>query len=44
MTSSAVSIVVHPLVVLNVTDHLTRARYQLAKEPYVRVIGALLGK
>lgn len=41
---SSVSIVIHPLVVLNVTDHFTRARYLNSKESHIRVIGALLGK
>ncbi len=41
--SGGVSIQIHPLVVMNVSDHLTRARYQNPQQK-VRVIGALLGK
>jgi COP9 signalosome complex subunit 6 len=42
--SGGIYIQLHPLVVLNVSDHLTRARYLNQKEKQVRVIGALLGK
>lgn len=40
----SVSIQLHPLVVLNISDHLTRAKYLQGKESDYRVIGALLGK
>jgi len=42
----SVSIQLHPLVVLNVSDHLTRAKHLSNKKEWadLRVIGALLGK
>ncbi len=40
----SVSIELHPLAVLNISDHLTRAKYMSAKGSEYRVIGALLGK
>ena len=40
----SVSIELHPLAVLNISDHLTRAKYQSARDSDYRVIGALLGK
>ncbi len=40
----SVSIELHPLAVLNISDHLTRARYLNGKDSNYRVIGALLGK
>ena len=41
--SGGVTIELHPLVVMNVSDHLTRARYMHPGQK-MRVIGALLGK
>ena len=38
----SVSIQLHPLVVMNVTDHLTRSKY-LSKDKGVKAVGALLG-
>ena len=40
----SVSIQLHPLAVLNISDHLTRSKYQKGKDTDYRVIGALLGK
>jgi len=40
----SVSITLHPLAVLNISDHLTRAKYQMGKDSNYRVIGCLLGK
>jgi COP9 signalosome complex subunit 6 len=40
----SISIEVHPLTVLNVTDHLTRAKYMSTADKPFRVVGALLGK
>jgi COP9 signalosome complex subunit 6 len=40
----SVSIEMHPLAVLNISDHLTRAKYQMGKDSEYRVIGVLLGK
>lgn len=40
----SVSIEMHPLAVLNISDHLTRAKYQMGKDSGYRVIGVLLGK
>jgi COP9 signalosome complex subunit 6 len=40
----SVSISLHPLAVLNISDHLTRAKYQMGKDTNYRVIGVLLGK
>jgi COP9 signalosome complex subunit 6 len=40
----SVSISLHPLAVLNISDHLTRAKYQMGKDTNYRVIGCLLGK
>eukprot|EP00347_Sterkiella_histriomuscorum_P008516 403344803 len=42
----SVSIQLHPLVVLNVSDHLTRAKYlsDRSQQDSLRVFGALLGK
>ena len=34
----------HPLAVLNISDHFTRAKYQSGKDTNYRVVGALLGK
>ena len=42
--SGGVSIELHPLVVMNISDHFTRARHQNPKEAQVRVIGAIIGK
>lgn len=42
--SGGVSIQLHPLVIMNVSDHFTRARHQNPSERHIRVIGALLGK
>lgn len=39
----SVSIQLHPLAVLNISDHLTRAKYLTGKDKDYRVIGALLG-
>ena len=39
----SVSIELHPLAVLNISDHLTRAKYQMGKDTDYRVIGVLLG-
>ena len=39
-----VTISLHPLAVLNISDHLTRDMYQKGKTSNYRVIGALLGK
>ena len=39
----SISIELHPLAVLNISDHLTRATY-MEKGQQFRVIGALLGK
>lgn len=39
----SISIELHPLAVLNISDHLTRATY-MEKGQNIRVIGALLGK
>jgi COP9 signalosome complex subunit 6 len=41
---AAVTIEVHPLVTLNLSDHFTRARYQQDKKSQIRVVGALLGR
>ena len=40
--SGSLTIQVHPLVVMNIADHLTRARYRTKTPP--RVIGVILGK
>jgi len=40
----SVSITLHPLAVLNISDHLTRAKYQMGKDSNYGVIGCLLGK
>ena len=42
----SVSIQLHPLAVMNVSDHITRARYMTSKDKHkkLRVIGVLLGK
>jgi COP9 signalosome complex subunit 6 len=40
----SVSIQLHPLTVLNISDHLTRAKYLTDKGQEYRVIGVLLGK
>lgn len=40
----SVSIQLHPLAVLNISDHLTRAKYLTGKDSNYRVVGALLGK
>jgi hypothetical protein len=40
----SISISLHPLAVLNISDHLTRAKYMTAGSKDYRVIGALLGK
>ena len=40
----SISIELHPLAVLNISDHLTRAKYMSEKGADYRVIGALLGK
>lgn len=40
----SVSIQLHPLTVLNISDHLTRAKYLTDKGQDYRAIGVLLGK
>ena len=40
----SVSISLHPLAVLNISDHLTRDMYQKGQDSNYRVIGVLLGK
>ncbi|KAJ5075612.1 cop9 signalosome complex subunit 6 [Anaeramoeba ignava] len=40
-SSSALEVMLHPLVLINITDHYTRAKLNEKKEP--RVVGALLG-
>ena len=40
--SGSLTIEVHPLVVMNIADHLTREKYRTKGVP--RVIGAILGK
>lgn len=40
----SVSIELHPLAVLNISDHLTRTKYMTGKDSNYRVIGLLLGK
>ena len=41
--SGSLTIQVHPLVVMNIADHLTRAKFRMdSKTP--RVIGVILGK
>ena len=44
--SEAQRIQLHPLVVMNIADHLTRARYRQTdpKKPGHRVIGVILGR
>lgn len=42
--SGGVSIELHPLVVMNISDHFTRARHQNPQDASVRVIGAIIGK
>ena len=39
----SVSIQLHPLAVLNISDHLTRDMYQKGRDSNYRVIGVLLG-
>ncbi len=42
---SELNIAVHPLVVLNLSDHFTRSRYRdHANDKASRVVGILLGK
>ena len=41
--SESLSVQVHPLVLLNMADHLTRQKYR-QKESEVRVIGVVLGR
>ena len=41
--SESLSVQVHPLVLLNLSDHLTRQKYR-QKDPEVRVIGLVLGR
>lgn len=43
MASQTVQFQIHPLVTLNVSDHLTRARW-MENSSKTRVIGVLLGK
>lgn len=40
----SISIQLHPLTVLNITDHHTRGKYLSQKDQPFRIIGALLGK
>ena len=40
----SVSIQMHPLVVLNISDHFNRAKYLNGIDSDYRVIGVLLGK
>jgi COP9 signalosome complex subunit 6 len=42
----SVSIQLHPLAVMNISDHFTRSRYMTAKDKLssMRVVGALLGR
>jgi len=42
--SGSLTVQVHPLVVMNVGDHLTRARYRTNIPGGPRVIGVILGK
>lgn len=42
--SSSLNMTLHPLVVINVSDHFTRARAQSGGRPGARVFGALLGE
>ena len=42
--SSSIKMTLHPLVVINVSDHFTRARAQSGGRPGARVYGALLGE
>ena len=39
----SVSIQLHPLVVMNVTDHLTRTKYLSKEGKGMKAVGALLG-
>lgn len=41
--SGALQIDLHPLVIINISDHFTRARVENNANPAPRVIGALLG-
>ena len=42
--SSSLNMTLHPLVVINVSDHFTRARAQSGGKAGTRVFGALLGE
>lgn len=42
--TSSTNMTLHPLVVINVADHFTRARAQSGGQPGTRVFGALLGE
>mmetsp|Transcript_21437 Transcript_21437/g.43834 ORF Transcript_21437/g.43834 Transcript_21437/m.43834 type:complete len:324 (+) Transcript_21437:42-1013(+) len=42
--SSSLNMTLHPLVVINISDHFTRARAQSGGRPGARVFGALLGE
>ena len=42
--SGALTIQVHPLVVMNIADHLTRSKYRTQTPGGPRVIGIILGK
>eukprot|EP00352_Strombidinopsis_acuminata_P002342 CAMPEP_0176378328 /NCGR_PEP_ID=MMETSP0126-20121128/29538_1 /TAXON_ID=141414 ORGANISM="Strombidinopsis acuminatum, Strain SPMC142" /NCGR_SAMPLE_ID=MMETSP0126 /ASSEMBLY_ACC=CAM_ASM_000229 /LENGTH=74 /DNA_ID=CAMNT_0017740575 /DNA_START=41 /DNA_END=265 /DNA_ORIENTATION=- len=41
--SESLSILLHPLVVMNMSDHYTRAKYREKMNP-IRVIGVILGR
>lgn len=42
--SGSLTIQVHPLVVMNIADHLTRAKYRTNIQGGPRVLGIILGK
>jgi len=42
--SESLQVQIHPLVVLNVSDHFTRARYRVTNRDAYRTIGLLFGR